>query len=48
VLALLDQRVRDRAERLAAVATYVELAGRIDYQDALARSLRFPAPPEGP
>jgi uncharacterized 2Fe-2S/4Fe-4S cluster protein (DUF4445 family) len=48
VLALLDQRVRDRAERLAAGATYVELAGRIDYQDALARSLRFPAPPPGP
>jgi uncharacterized 2Fe-2S/4Fe-4S cluster protein (DUF4445 family) len=43
VLALLDQRVRDRAERLAASATYVELAGRIDYQDELARCLRFPA-----
>lgn len=46
VLALLDQRVRDRAERLAASATYVELAGRSDYQDALARYLRFPVPSE--
>jgi uncharacterized 2Fe-2S/4Fe-4S cluster protein (DUF4445 family) len=47
VLALLDRRFRDRAERLAARATYVELAGRADYQDALTRSLRFPAPVDG-
>jgi uncharacterized 2Fe-2S/4Fe-4S cluster protein (DUF4445 family) len=46
VLALLDRRVRDRAERLAARAHYVELAGRIDYQEALTRSLRFPVPGE--
>jgi uncharacterized 2Fe-2S/4Fe-4S cluster protein (DUF4445 family) len=44
VLALLDQRVRDRAERLAASAIYVELAGRGDYQEALTRSLRFTTP----
>jgi uncharacterized 2Fe-2S/4Fe-4S cluster protein (DUF4445 family) len=44
VLALLDQRVRDRAERLAASAIYVELAGRGDYQEALTRSLHFPTP----
>jgi uncharacterized 2Fe-2S/4Fe-4S cluster protein (DUF4445 family) len=47
VLALLDQRFRDRAERLAERATYVELAGRADYQEALTRSLHFPAPLEG-
>ena len=48
VLALIDRRVRDRAERLASGANYVELAGRADYQESLARSLRFPAPGEGP
>ena len=48
VLALLDQRFRDRAEQLAARATYVELAGRADYQEALTRSLHFPAPQEDP
>jgi uncharacterized 2Fe-2S/4Fe-4S cluster protein (DUF4445 family) len=48
VLALLDQRVRSRAERLVADANYVELAGRMDYQEALARSLRFPDPAEAP
>ena len=46
VLALLDRRVRERAERLAGQAIYVELAGRADYQEALERSLRFPAPGE--
>jgi uncharacterized 2Fe-2S/4Fe-4S cluster protein (DUF4445 family) len=46
ILALIDQRARDRAERLAAHASYVELAGRADYQEALTRSLRFPAPVE--
>ena len=45
-LALLDLRVRERAERLAAGAIYVELAGRAGYQEALTRSLRFPAPQE--
>jgi uncharacterized 2Fe-2S/4Fe-4S cluster protein (DUF4445 family) len=47
ILALLDRRVRDRAERLAGRTTYVELAGRPDYQEALTRSLRFPEPEEG-
>jgi uncharacterized 2Fe-2S/4Fe-4S cluster protein (DUF4445 family) len=48
VLALLDGRVRDRAERLASRAHYVELAGRPGYQEALTRRLRFPAPEERP
>ena len=47
ILALLDWRARERAERLAARTTYVELAGRTDYQEAFERSLRFPAPGEG-
>jgi uncharacterized 2Fe-2S/4Fe-4S cluster protein (DUF4445 family) len=46
VLALLDRRVRERAERLASDAQYVELAGRPDYQEALTRCLRFPATAE--
>jgi uncharacterized 2Fe-2S/4Fe-4S cluster protein (DUF4445 family) len=46
VLALLDRRVRGRAERLANDATYVELAGRLDYQEARTRGLRFPAAEE--
>jgi uncharacterized 2Fe-2S/4Fe-4S cluster protein (DUF4445 family) len=42
-LALLDRRVRARAEDLARQAQYVELAGRPSYQEALVRNLRFPA-----
>lgn len=42
-LALLDRRVRDRAERLAARTRYVELAGRADYAETLTQSLRFPS-----
>jgi uncharacterized 2Fe-2S/4Fe-4S cluster protein (DUF4445 family) len=44
ILALLDRRVRERAERLAGRTIYVELAGRADYQESLTRSLRFPTP----
>ena len=47
VLALLDRRVRERAEGLAGRARYVELAGRRDYEEALLRSLRFPTASEG-
>lgn len=46
-LALLDRRVRDRAERLASLTAYVELAGRADYAEALTRSLRFPGAAAG-
>ncbi|MFO7691963.1 MAG: ASKHA domain-containing protein [Vicinamibacterales bacterium] len=42
VLALLDRRVRRRAEELAGRTRYVELAGRSDYANALVRNLRFP------
>jgi uncharacterized 2Fe-2S/4Fe-4S cluster protein (DUF4445 family) len=46
VLALVDRRVRGRADDLAGRVRYVELAGRPDYEDALMRSLRFPAASE--
>ncbi len=41
-LALLDARVRRRAERLARRTRYVELAGRAAYQEALLQRMRFP------
>jgi uncharacterized 2Fe-2S/4Fe-4S cluster protein (DUF4445 family) len=44
-LALLDERVRARAERLARRTRYVELAGRAEYQEALIRRMRFPPGP---
>lgn len=43
-LLLLDARARERAERAAAAATHLELAGRADYQDAFVDALPFPPP----
>ena len=42
-LALLDRRVRQRAEALAAQAEYLELAGHPDYEAAFMDALGFPA-----
>lgn len=42
-LALLDERFRERVERLAATATFVDLGGRQGYTDAFMDALTFPA-----
>jgi uncharacterized 2Fe-2S/4Fe-4S cluster protein (DUF4445 family) len=42
-LALLDERFRERVEKLAATATFVDLGGRPGYTDAFMEALTFPA-----
>ena len=41
-LALVDARVTERAQTLAARAEYVDLAGHADYQAAFMVALAFP------
>lgn len=43
-LALVDRRARERAERVATDATFIELADRPDYQAAFVEALPFPDP----
>jgi uncharacterized 2Fe-2S/4Fe-4S cluster protein (DUF4445 family) len=45
-LALVDRRARERAERIARDARFVELAGRPSYEEMFVEMLRFPEPSE--
>jgi uncharacterized 2Fe-2S/4Fe-4S cluster protein (DUF4445 family) len=43
-LALVSMEARARGERIAEVASYIELAQRLDYHDAFIAGMAFPAP----